>query len=443
MGSTGRAYASHVRYPMGRAPAFQLQWDHLRIVALVCFFLLIWFFPNPNAVSFREDPTAGREGNILSQILWFSILGFGLLNMQDRWRAVRQQYDLTLLLLLAWCAFSVPLAILPDVSMRRFLYTVIAMSVAMICIASPSRAETFVKVMVAVIFFETLTKYIFVFALPQIGRHTSNSFEPQLAGLWKGQFAHKNVAGPVVVMELFILHAARKYIQPLLLWFLVIPQAVFLVFSGSKTSFGLLIVVVLAVRVLIRMRSSLAILLSVGFGVLCINALTVFSTMNETMQNVTRALVGDASFTGRTDVWAMLIEYVSENPLMGAGFMSFWQIGTLSPAARDGTTWVSQAIYGHQGYLDLAATIGIPGLALALLFLVVRPCLDIAAIQNRANPLLAMYASFWLFALLQNGTESNLLGRADGVWLLCVVGIAGVRRCLVDERRARRAAEVV
>lgn len=418
--------------PARAASGGGLQWEHLRYAAFVAFFLMIWFFPNPNAVSFREDPGAGREGTLLVQLLWFGSLGFVLLNIQDRWAEVRQQFDLTLILLLAWCAASVPLAILPDVSMRRYVFTLVALLVAMLCVATLRRADSVLWLLLAIMLAETATKYTFALALPDLGRHGFLGAEPQLNGLWRGQFAHKNIAGPVCVFELFILYAARGRVPGAWLALLAVPQLVFLVMSGSKTSLALLVGVFVLSQALLRSRSFLVILALVCGAVFAINALTILSTLSDVFYTLARFVIGDASFTGRTDVWAMLIRYIGDNPFMGAGILSFWQIGAASPAAQDGNTWVSVASYGHQGYLDTAATIGLPGLALALLFLILRPCLDLGRTDRTDTRLLGMYVSFWLFGLLHNGTESNMLGRADNAWLFLVMGIAGIRRCRIE-----------
>ncbi|WP_062111241.1 O-antigen ligase family protein [Aureimonas sp. AU40] len=416
-----------------------VQWEHLRYAAFVGFFLMIWFFPNPNAVSFREDPGAGREGTFLVQLLWFGTFGFALLNVQDRWGDVRQQFDLTLILLLGWCAATVPLAILPDVSMRRYIFTLVAMLVAILCIATPRRSASILWLFLGIILAETLTKYVFVFAIPEFGKHGLFGAEPQLNGLWKGQFAHKNIAGPVCVFELFILYAARGRVQSSWLVLLAVPQVLFLVMSGSKTSLALLVAVFILSKVVLQTRSFIVILLTVSSAVFAINALTILSTLSDFFHEVARLVIGDASFTGRTDVWAMLIRYIGDNPFMGAGMLSFWQIGPASPAATDGNTWVSVAAYGHQGYLDTAATIGLPGLTLALLFLILRPALDLGRIDRTDTRLLGMYVSFWLFGLLHNGTESNMLGRADNAWLFLVIGIAGIRRCRVESAALKAA----
>ena len=408
-------------------------WDTLRCALFFVLMTLVWLFPNPNAVSFREDPGAGREGTMFIQLVWFSILAAAILFCQSRWPQVRRQFDATMLAMLAWCLFTVPQAILPDVSVRRFLFTVIAMVVIVFLIGGLERSRTILTLLLVALVVETVAKYVFVFGIPSLGRHTFDSLEPHLAGLWRGQYAHKNVAGPVCAIELAILYAARFRIPAPYLFVAAGLEFVFLYMSGSKTPMVIVLASMLLSKYMLRLRSLWGLLAVAGGVVVVINAATILTVTSDSMRDVMKVVLGDVSFTGRAEIWDILLNYTRDNPWIGAGFLSFWQIGFLSPAMQDARSWASSAVYGHQGYLDLVVTIGVPGLALTLLFLLLRPCSDILAIRARNNPLLEMFVTFWLFGLMHNGTESNLLGRADAVWLFIIVGMVGIRRLRIDE----------
>jgi O-antigen ligase len=420
-----------------RSASYGLTWEALRVVVLGAFFGLIWIFPNLDAASFSEDPNAGQKGTLLVQLLWFAVAGAAMLCCQDRWPYVRRQFDITMMVVLLWCLFTVPFAIIPDVSFRRFLYTAIAMIVVIFIFGGIENSASILKALLIALVIETLVKYFYVFARPDIGRHTFDSLEPQLAGFWRGQYAHKNTAGPVCALELFILYAARYRVHILYLGVLAVPQLIFLVMSGSKTPLLIVLIAMALSKWLMRLKSYWALLLVAVGAVAFINSVTVLTVVSDGARDMMASVLGDASFTGRADIWSMLLSYAGNDPWFGAGFASFWQIGFASPAMQDGRSWTSNAIYGHQGYLDLVVTIGVPGLALALIFLILRPVSDLSAIRYRAQPMLEMYTSFWLFGMLHNGTESNLLSRADPIWLFVVLGIVGIRRTCLEELVAR------
>jgi hypothetical protein len=64
-------------------------WERLRYVFFAGLITILWVAPNPNAVSFREDPGSGREGNAVVQLIWLGLLFTGLILAHGRWRNIR------------------------------------------------------------------------------------------------------------------------------------------------------------------------------------------------------------------------------------------------------------------------------------------------------------------------------------------------------------------
>lgn len=411
-----------------------LTWEHLRYAFFFAVMTVLWITPNPNSVSFKDDPSAGREGTLTIQLLWFGMLFFGLYVTRDRYRDIGRQFDATVNVLLLWCLMSTAFAIVPDVSFRRLLFAVVCMGLVTLMFAGIRNQRTILNLLLVMLVFEILTKYFFVLAIPQVGKHGFLGGEPQLNGLWRGQYAHKNITGPVCAIGLVILYTARRLLPLYVLAPLVLLEVVFLFFSGSKTPMGLIVGTMALSAFILRVRSGAAILVIVTAAVAFLNTVTLASVVSDDAQALTQKILGDTSFTGRVEVWRFLLHYAGSQPLFGAGFQSFWQIGVLSPAVAQGTSWTTNAIYGHQGYLDTVVMIGLPGLVLTLLFIIARPALDLGHIRNRRDPMLQMYVTFWLFGLFENGTESLLLARADPVWLFLVAGVVGIRHLRFEHK---------
>jgi O-antigen ligase len=74
---------------------------------------------------------------------------------------------------------------------------------------------------------------------------------------------------------------------------------------------------------------------------------------------VTSALGRDASFTGRTEIWAGLLPIVESHPILGAGFGGFW--------TRDNIR-AHEITEAHNGYLDIMLDLGVMGLILISIF---------------------------------------------------------------------------
>ena len=74
----------------------------------------------------------------------------------------------------------------------------------------------------------------------------------------------------------------------------------------------------------------------------------------------------DISFTGRTQLWADLLEVTAEKPLLGQGFQSYW-VHEFGHPLWEKHTWLP--IDGHNGYLDVFIAMGAVGLLLLLLLI--------------------------------------------------------------------------
>jgi exopolysaccharide production protein ExoQ len=144
----------------------------------------------------------------------------------------------------------------------------------------------------------------------------------------------------------------------------------------------------------------------VAIGIVCI-ALTLQATW---LLELTR---DPKLLTGRTQIWQPMIISFLESPFSGSGYGAFWEAGV--GATKIGP--LAGVTQGHNGYLDLAVQIGLPGLLLALGALVLWPILLIIKLRSRAYQLCSLAAAVLVFFLINNGTESSVF---DGDQLLQV-----------------------
>jgi len=81
---------------------------------------------------------------------------------------------------------------------------------------------------------------------------------------------------------------------------------------------------------------------------------------------VAGALGRDATFTGRTEIWAAVIP-LCPNPLIGAGFESFWNsFGRDVPGLSEVQRGLNSA---HDGYIEVYLNLGVLGVSLIVLLL--------------------------------------------------------------------------
>ena len=86
-------------------------------------------------------------------------------------------------------------------------------------------------------------------------------------------------------------------------------------------------------------------------------------------------------------------------------------------------------IHGHNGYVDIALTMGLPTLVFALITMLFVPAYDYAkCIRARENILLAdLFMMIFTFSALNACLESFFFRRSDPVWLMFVMAAIGLR----------------
>jgi exopolysaccharide production protein ExoQ len=112
--------------------------------------------------------------------------------------------------------------------------------------------------------------------------------------------------------------------------------------------------------------------------------------------NAASALGRDATFTGRTEIWAGLIPEAAQNPVLGVGFGSFWT------AEKEAEHRIGEA---HNGYLDLRLEQGFVGVVLVMLVFITSA---LKALQNPARDWGCLLLCFIVIAVMHNISESSI-----------------------------------
>ena len=94
----------------------------------------------------------------------------------------------------------------------------------------------------------------------------------------------------------------------------------------------------------------------------------------------------------------------------------------------EGKEWAAFASHSHNGYLDTALGMGLPGLALLIVAIVIKPLRDFQAADEGGNsgPLAMVFLRIWLFGLYLSSMESFFLDRADPMWFTFLVAVFGL-----------------
>lgn len=332
------------------------------------------------------------------------------------------------LCLVGWMLINVVLSESREVSIQRFVLAASVTSLAVILPLLPPSQRSFNLCLGGAALLLLVVCYLGVILAPQYSIHSALDItEPLLAGDWRGSFGHKNVASPVMTILVYVgiyLSAVGSFVMGPAIALLA---GIFLIFTGGKTS-SVLCLAIYALASLVYVTRSLWLKRIICFVPLIVmNLLTVGSVMSPALGSITKALPVDPTFTGRSDIWEFALSAVAEKPIIGHGYAAFWD-GVTERQTTQGSEWAVTAAHSHNSYLDLAVTIGLPGLLLVVLIFVVAPLRNFQQVQayNRSNALGKLFLTIWLFGLYFGTTETFLLERQNPVWFMFALAVAGL-----------------
>jgi len=416
---------AQVTSPAGRSSSTLTQ-THPTLAAAAFILLLISIIVGP--VFTWSTPAADNltgQGNAFRQIIYLGLFfcliyasgGFG-----DLTRMLVVPASINALLL--WCWISLTWALNADTGVRRLILTTLIIYMVFIAVRQLNLEKCFhyMRIVLGV----TLALNLLTVALfPQIGIHQFEAdIDPGLVGHWRGFLPEKNVAGALcaITILVFLFHQSR---WPTLRFGTMALATLFLIETGSKTSLG-----ICALAAVVGWSYRFYDQRYWPFGVIglfsIIGGLAAFALVH--LNDFQSELAQPDALTGRSQIWPVLIAYITDHPLLGTGYGSFWNIGEASPVfdyAKPGS-WVQKISSGHNGYLDLTAQIGLPGLALAFYALIFQPLLNLLTkpVNSPSGPLLL---AILLFCIGHNGTESTLMDRDHFIQFCLVLTLAMIQ----------------
>ena len=359
-------------------------------------------------------PSTGIPGDVpestLLRFLWlpfYALIGLGLILVaRESWRAVMRSPWLVLLAVLA--IVSATWSIDPELSFRRGI-AVLATTLMGVYVAARFDWMTALRLLAVVWLALMLTSFIAGIVAP--GFAVMSEIHPDA---WMGGWGEKNALGG---------HAARaSFLFAFLAWR----------DSNHRRAWMIGLIVALALVVLSRSATSLLGAL-LGLGVIGaawwmlkgrrhalalvwagVAGLGLLVLIYATAPGILLGLIGkDETLTGRTDIWIELAAAIEQKPALGYGYLAFWGLDS------EPRYWLEKAVAwnapsGHNGWLDLAVSLGFIGVALF--------AIEVAATTWRAARLalrspagvfaLGFLAQFMLFTM----SESIILAQNSILW---------------------------
>ncbi len=404
--------------------------DVARGAIFVCALLLAWISLRPFidlGNSQLRDAATGNETITYLAFSCLAMLAIGLA-MRDNAPGLVTLISPGFILFGGWIAMSVVLSSDPGTSMRRAFATVLVAAVtASLMLLPKNQAELARWFSLAALGLLAIC-YLGILIVPHLSMHLASDLaEQQLAGDWRGSFGHKNVAAGMMGMLLFI----GIYVWRSGAWIsgtaIMALSAIFLVNTNGKSSIALSVLVLAVSSFVPQIRSLWFRAIFLLTPLVLLNVFTLGTVMNDTLADIVSKLPVDTSFTGRTDVWTFAVQALRLRLYTGYGFEAFWG-GSEMKNLPEGMEWTATAAHSHNGYLDTALGIGLPGLALLIVVLVIAPLRNFHAADRGGNegPLTMLLLRLWLFGLYLSSLESFFLDRADPLWFTFLMAVFGL-----------------
>lgn len=313
-----------------------------------------------------ETPTmVGADPGPIARASWFpaylALLLLLALNIKKVFFASLRFWPI--ILLLGLCFASISWSLIPDITQRR----VIALSFTFLCgfylavrgpLIDTLRIIGWAWVAIAII------NILIILGMPHWGVHSELH-----VGAWRGYLIEKNHLGGemsranLLFLALLFYDKKNDNGKPKIIWQAGLLLTWMLILgSTSKTALiatSLPYLGVLFYQIAIRTPILGIISLWAGISLLSLGyaVLTLFP-------EAIVALIGkDLTFTGRTDIWALVIELIDNHKMTGFGYGAFWADEN-GPSAFIVNTLDWEVPTAHNGWLEVGLALGYPGMIL-------------------------------------------------------------------------------
>ena len=244
-------------------------------------------------------------------------------------------------------------------------------------------------------------------------------------GEWMGVFGYKNALGTAMGLSLLVewqLPAASR-IAKLLKTLAMLLSAFLLLNSDSVTpgvAFGgALIFVNIYKFTTLRLRVPLY-----AFSVIIAALVSAGSSFVFSNSGMVMGLLGrESNLTGRTEIWRLVISFISQKPILGYGYSGFW-LGASPESFVVNRLMGGPVQYSHNGYLEMLLTLGAIGLLLTLVLIGtgINRALYLSRHRQVATDLWPL--AFLLYFIFHNLGEVTI-AMQQLEWAMCVSCIVG------------------
>lgn len=276
-----------------------------------------------------------------------------------------------------------------------------------------------------------LLSYVLALFYPAVGRWNADGL-----GAWRGIFIQKNPLGEIMTLLAFAACYARPRtgLQRMGQILYLILLLGLIVLSQSRTAW-LVAAISIAFMVILRGSEKFRANEKLFLGISLASVLVIAGTVAVLYTSqIALALGKDPTLTGRTKIWAALVDVVWKRPILGYGYRAFW-LGLTGESANVafavGTTTLGNS---ENAVIDMWLELGTVGVFLMFLTLF-QACKNAATCLRLGAPkYIHWYIMIVFFNVLSLVDGDKIMFPHTVEWLLFVVAYIGLAK---DARRIR------
>lgn len=362
-------------------------------------------------------------GDPITQAIWLGVYAVVFCLIAMRWRQFINVLtrDKLLLLLVVVALCSLFWSVSPEVTLRRSVALVGTTAIGAY-LATRYTVGGQLRLLAWALGMAALLSLAFGLLLPSYGI----SSDPLFQGDWQGIYNHKNALGSDMALGamVFFILTTSSHERRWLTWGGSGLAICLLLLSDSKTA----VVVLLCFLVLwpvyraLRWRYTLMVPLLIFVVVLGAGLITwVWSNADIVLGSLGR----DATLSGRTELWSLVLDKVWERPWLGYGYSGFWQ-GLQGESSYIWLMTGSEVPAADNGFLDLWLDLGLLGLIVFALGFSLAFLRALAWTRIRRTGEGIWPLAFLTFVLLYSTTESVILKQNNTLWILYVATVLSI-----------------
>ncbi len=354
-------------------------YDHTRehpyysAIVRIMFTFYMFFIFFGTSVPFRVRPTDLAEigtSNLANQIIFGSLFlvsaGCLFLNWSNFIAFIKREKFLTLFL--AWCFLSIFWSDHSFISFKRWFQILTTVTVSIALLLDMRRPDEYLKYFKGILYLYIVLTYLSILLVP-------GAIDPKHL-TWRGLTVGKNYLGQTALVSiLFWIYSLKTASgKKKAIYLLMAALSVILLIGAFSMSSILTFALLVFVGVLLaidRLIESIRVGRVFSGAIFASSLLLVFSfyyfapdLVNSGFNEVGK----DASFTGRTFLWADIFQIAEKHLLVGCGFSGFWVVES-NALYRLYEKYVWLPNEAHEGYLDILNETGIIGIFLLFLMI--------------------------------------------------------------------------